>query len=285
MRNALKVLFVVLIALELLFLAVLYFGKVDVQLLSPKGLISTEQRNLAITAILLMLLVAAPVYIAVFVTAFRFREKGKNEKNIEEHIHSRKFELLWWVAPSIIIFILSFIVWNKTHALDPYKPLSSSVEPIKIQVVALRWKWLFIYPKENIAAVNFVQFPEKTPVNFELTSDAPMNSFWIPSLSGQIYAMTGMSTKLHVLANEVGDFPGTAAEINGEGFSGMKFLARSSSRKDFESWVAQIKSGPAALTGREYERLSKPSQYEKASYYSNVEERLYESIIKKYMLK
>ncbi len=285
MRNALKVLFVVLIALELLFLAVLYFGKVDVQLLSPKGLISTEQRNLAITAVLLMLLVAAPVYIAVFVTAFRFREKGKNEKNIEEHIHSRKFELLWWGAPSIIIFILSFIVWNKTHALDPYKPLYSSVEPIKIQVVALRWKWLFIYPKENIATVNFVQFPEKTPVNFELTSDAPMNSFWIPSLSGQIYAMTGMSTKLHVLANEMGDFPGTAAEINGEGFSGMKFLARSSSREDFESWVTQIKSGPAVLTGREYERLSKPSQYEKASYYSTVEENLYESIIKKYMLK
>lgn len=183
----------------------------------------------------------------------------------------------------IIVATIAAITWKATHHLDPYKPINSKVEPVKIQVVALRWKWLFIYPKQNIATINFVQFPKDTPVNFELTSDAPMNSFWIPSLSGQIYAMTGMSTKLHLVADKEGDYPGSAAEINGVGFSGMKFTARSSTKDQFDEWVAGVKRDGKALSAKSYEKLSLPSINESVAHYSSVESGLYNKIIMKYM--
>ena len=128
------------------------------------------------------------------------------------------------VGADPFVFILAVITWKSTHALDPSLPLQSDKKPITIRVVALRWKWLFIYPEQNIATVNFIQFPIATPINFELTADGPMNSFWIPELGGQIYAMTGMQTKRHLMANAIGEFSGAAAEINGKGFSGMKFI-------------------------------------------------------------
>ena len=125
--------------------------------------------------------------------------------------------------------------------LHPYKPIESSVKPITIQVIALDWKWLFIYPEQGIATVNFIQIPVNTPINFKLTADGPMNSFWIPSLGGQIYSMATMETKINLMADTTGDFPGEAAEINGKGFSGMRFVARSSTRADFDKLAEYLK--------------------------------------------
>ena len=103
------------------------------------------------------------------------------------------------------------------HELYSFRPIDSKHKPVTIQAVALQWKWLFIYPEQGIATVNFIQFPEAVPINFEITSDAPMNSFWIPELGGQVYAMAGMRSKLHLIANEVGEFRGSSANISGTG--------------------------------------------------------------------
>ena len=133
----------------------------------------------------------------------------------------------------------------------------SNTKPLTIQVVALQWKWLFIYPEQKIATVNYIQFPENTPLNFEISADAPMNSFWIPQLGGQIYAMPGMSTKLHLIANQTGTFRGCSANFSGEGFSGMTFVAKSSTQEEFDAWVASDHSA-AALNEETYQQLAKP---------------------------
>jgi cytochrome o ubiquinol oxidase subunit 2 len=130
--------------------------------------------------------------------------------------------------------------------------------------------------------VNFVQFPKNTPVNFELTADAPMNSFWIPSLSGQIYAMTGMVTKLHMMASNAGDYPGSAAEISGKGFSTMRFTARSSTKEDFDTWVKEAKNSSYVLDQKEYERLSTPSEDAPVTVYGVYENNLYNRIVSKF---
>jgi cytochrome o ubiquinol oxidase subunit 2 len=215
-------------------------------LLNPKGLIALEERNLMITAVLLMLIVVIPAFIMLAVFAWKYRAGNSRTDLIQNpglYNHSAKVVFLWWLFPSLIIFVLAMTTWHKTHALDPYKPIVSETKPITIQVVALQWKWLFIYPEQDIATVNFIQFPVNVPINFELTADnAPMNSFWIPELSGQMYAMAGMSTKLHLIANTTGDFAGSAAEISGKGFSGMRFVARASSQAEFDDWVFQAKN-------------------------------------------
>jgi cytochrome o ubiquinol oxidase subunit 2 len=158
--------------------------------------------------------------------------------------------------------------------------LESNTKPLKIQVVALQWKWLFIYPEQGIATVNFVQFPEQTPINFEITADAPMNSFWIPQLGGQIYAMPGMVAKLHLIADKEGSYRGSSANLSGKGFAGMKFIAKSSSEADFEAWVDSVRqSGPI-----DYTKVAEPSEYAPAAFYSLSDDNLFNQIVMKYMV-
>ncbi|MFV2800868.1 cytochrome o ubiquinol oxidase subunit II, partial [Escherichia coli] len=96
------------------------------------------------------------------------------------------------------------LTWKTTHALEPSKPLAHDEKPITIEVVSMDWKWFFIYPEQGIATVNEIAFPANTPVYFKVTSNSVMNSFFIPRLGSQIYAMAGMQTRLHLIANEPG---------------------------------------------------------------------------------
>ena len=196
--------------------------------LDPKGFIAFEERDLLYITALLMLTVVVPVLVLAVVICWKYRAGNKKAKYEPEWDKSWALELVWWGFPCIIVALLSVLTVKSCLDLDPFKPLESDVKPLKIQVVALQWKWLFIYPEQKIATINFVQFPEKTPINFELTADAPMNSFWIPQLGGQIYAMPGMSTKLHLIANEAGSYRGSSSNISGNGFAGMIFTAKKS---------------------------------------------------------
>ena len=250
----------------------------------PKGIIAHRQLNLMITNILLMLIVIVPTFIVLFVVAWIYRMKNSKAKYDPDHSPGAFGELILWIIPSIIVAVMAVITWKATHELDPYRPLKSDVKPLTIQVVALDWKWLFIYPEQGIATVNFVQFPAQTPIHFSLAADgSPMNSFWIPQLSGQIYAMTGMITPLHLMADGPGEYSGRAAEINGQGLAGMTFLAKSTSQSDFDEWVKKVKQSPLQLTESTYNELVKPSENNPIALYSSVEKDLFNKMVMKYM--
>ena len=281
MKKAFKIILWVVLSLGVIVLAAQYIRAHNIPVLHPKGAIGLQQRHLIIVCSLLMCIVVIPVLIMMFVFAWRYREGNTKSKYAPEWDKSILAECIWWGIPSIIIVILAVITWRSTHELNPFKPIVSENEPIEIQVVALDWKWLFIYPKQGIATVNFIQFPESTPLNFEISADAPMNSFWIPQLGGQIYAMPGMRTKLHLIANETGNFRGSSANISGKGFAGMAFRAVSSTEDDFHAWVQIVKESPNHLTHEEYEYLVLPSEYDPVIYYSEVEENLFDQIVMK----
>ncbi|HEY4831239.1 MAG TPA: COX aromatic rich motif-containing protein [Waddliaceae bacterium] len=250
----------------------------------PKGVIAHNELNLMITNLLLMLIVIVPTFILLLVIAWKYRAKNPKAEYDPEHSYGFFGELILWLIPSVIVAVMAVITWNATHALDPYKPLQSEVKPLSIQVVALDWKWLFIYPEHGIATVNFVQFPERTPIHFALSADgSPMNSFWIPQLSGQIYSMTGMITPLHIMADGPGEYMGRAAEINGEGYADMTFVATSAAQSDFDDWVAHVKQSPLQLTDRAYNELVKSSKNNPIALYSYVEKDLFNKIVMKYM--
>lgn len=250
----------------------------------PKGIIAQSELDLIATNYLLMLIVVVPTIILLFVVAWRYRAKNAKAKYDPKHSGGVFQELLLWIIPSVVIAVMAVHTWNVTHKLDPYKPLESDVKPLTIQVVALDWKWLFIYPEQGIATLNFVQFPAGTPIHLELAADgSPMNSFWLPELSGQIYAMTGMTTQLHILADEPGEYTGRAAEINGQGFADMTFVAKSTSQLDFETWVTSVKQSPLQLTLGIYNELAKPSEKNPIALYSDVENDLFTVIVMKHM--
>ncbi len=265
-------------------LMLLLSGCDQMVVLNPKGIVGEQEKQLIIDAVLLMLIVVVPVIILTFVFAWKYRASNTKAKYDPTWHHSNTIEAICWGVPIAIIAVLATITWRTTHTLDPYRPLQVPEKPMTIEVVALDWKWLFIYPEENIATVNFLEFPAGTPVDFKVTADAPMNSFMIPQLGGQIYAMAGMQTHLHLIADEVGDYAGRAVSYSGHGFSGMTFTARASTREDYEAWVKKVKQSPETLSANEYYKLVKPSYDNPPAFYSTVQNHLYDNIIMKYMM-
>ncbi|MFJ2360609.1 ubiquinol oxidase subunit II [Pseudomonas fluorescens] len=263
-------------------LGTLLLGGCNMTLLNPTGQVGLEQRNLIITATLLMLLVVVPVIVMTFLFAWKYRASNKDAVYTPKWSHSTKIEVAVWTIPVLIIIALGYITYISTHKLDPYRPIESDVKPVTIEVVALDWKWLFIYPEQGIATVNKIVFPAHTPINFKITSDAVMNSFFIPGLGGQIYAMAGMQTKLHLIADRNAEMDGISANYSGAGFTGMKFKAFASSKVDFDDCVSEVYKSPNQLEQAEYAALAKPSQNNPVELYSSVTPNLFQIIVDKY---
>lgn len=255
----------------------------DLVILNPKGEIAEKQRDLIITAFGLMMLVVIPVIIMTLAIAWKYREDNKKATYMPNWDHNKAAESVWWGIPIVLICILSVMAWQSSHELDPFRPLSSDKKPVQVQVVALQWRWLFIYPEYNIASMNYVQFPKDTPVNFTITSDAPMNSLWIPQLGGQVYAMTGMTTKLHLQANQTGVFAGSSANLSGEGFAGMRFQAEATTDESFEAWIETVRQSEKTLSKETYTALARPSHDSDRQFFTSVDPKLFDGIIDTYM--
>lgn len=285
MKNKSKVILISLVVVAAGLLSVYLLRHANFAVFNPKGEIGVKERNLIYETLLLSLFIVVPVFLLTFFIVWRYRDTNSkaSAKYSPDWDHNRLLETIWWGIPTILIVILSVITWNSSHALDPSKALNSTTKPLTIQVVALQWKWLFIYPEQHIASVNFVQFPADTPVDFVITSDAPMNSFWIPQLGGQIYAMPGMSTQLHLMASQNGDYRGLSANISGQGFAGMVFIAKASSTNDFNYWVNSVQNAPGSLTQTVYDQLAQPSSNNSVTTYTAPDTQLYDSVVLKYM--
>lgn len=245
--------------------------------LDPKGAIGLAERGLMLHAVEFMLIVVIPVFVLLFFFAYWYRASNKKAKYAPDVEHGRLEELVWWVIPLEIVLVLGALTWGSTHELHPAKALEGG-PPLQVQVVALDWKWLFIYPEEGIATVNYLMLPVGRPVQFSITADAPMNSFWIPQLGGQIYAMTGMATTLNLIANEPGVYKGAGANYSGDGFAKMKFAATAVSQNEFAQWVAEAQASTAALSYNEYKALSAPGTIS-ARDYGEVERGLFGLVI------
>jgi cytochrome o ubiquinol oxidase subunit 2 len=272
--------FILLLTLLLQPLEVFHFQD-HLDVLFPKGIIALEQRNLLLIIQALMLFVIVPVYILTFLFSWVYRAdntKSIYDPDLTDNVIA---EYIWWGIPLIFTVAISVLTWIKTYELDPYKPIASEKKPITIQVVALQWKWLFLYPEHKIATVNFVQFPKETPIHFEITADAPMNSFWIPRLSGQIYAMPNMKTELNMIANETGEFRGSSANLSGEGFSGMTFVTKASTEEEYQEFIEKAKQVEKTLEFKAYTTLAAPSQNNPVEIFK-LEGNLFQQIMDKY---
>ncbi len=253
-------------------------------LMDPKGTISIEQKKLILTTLSLMLIVVIPVIFMAIIFARRYRASNKQATYRPDWAYSSKIELVCWAVPIIIIIILAVITWETTHQLDPYKPLKSDKKPITIQVISTDWKWVFIYPEENIATINEIAIPIGVPINFKVTAESVMNSFFIPALGGQIYAMAGMQTKLHLIANKPGIYKGFSSSYNGHGFSDMKFnVIATPDLVIFDKWMQKVKASKKTLDSMAaFNQLAKPTNNVPVTYFSSIKPNLYEELILKF---
>lgn len=252
-------------------------------LLDPKGPIAAEEKWLIIISFLVMLIVVVPVIIMSiwFPIASRASRKGgmKYTPNWE---HSTAIEAVVWAVPIAIIVVLGTITYFTSYSLDPRKPIESDKDPLVIQVVAMDWKWLFIYPEYEIATVNEIAIPVGTPVEFLVTSDTVMNSFFIPNLGSQIYAMSGMENRLHLMAEEEGVYRGFSTNYSGFGYSGMKFNTYATTDEKFANWVADVRAAPEHLTDEVLKDLRYKSRDVPPRYFASVNPLLFTEIVERF---
>lgn len=257
------------------------------EVLNPAGDVALQQRNLIYASTGLMLLIIVPVLILIVLFAWRYRKGGKG--SYDPHFdHSTSLELVIWTAPLMIIIALGALTWSSTHLLDPFRPLGRisaakpadpSVAPLRVQVVAMDWKWLFIYPDQGVAAVNELVLPVDRQVRFDITSTNMMNTFYAPTLAGMIYAMPGMQSQLHAVLNRPGEYEGMSANYSGAGFSDMRFKLHGVDQAGFDRWVAEARAAGRPLQTAEYLVLEKPSEKAPVVRYASVEADLFDRVV------
>ena len=265
------------------FTALMVYLAGDPALLNPKGPVARHQRDLFLLSTALMLIVVLPVFAIAGYVSVRYRA-GNTKAEYKPNWDDNKYlEMIWWGIPLILVIILSVLAWQTSHSLDPYRKLTSESEPVNVQVIALQWKWLFIYPDYEVAMVNELPVPAGAPINFQIAADAPMNSFWIPELGGQIYAMNGMSTKLHLQADEPGDYRGMSSNISGQAFSKMEFIVKARERREFVDIMKQAGQSDGVLDMDSYNDLAKPSVTDRPAAFRLTDKTIYDKVIEKYM--
>lgn len=263
--------------------ALLLAGCDQYALLTPHGDIGVQERSLILIALGIMLAVVIPVITLTLVFAWRYRATNTKATYAPKWSHSNRIEVIIWSIPCLIVLFLAVMIWETTHKLDPYRPLDSKVQPVRVDVVALNWKWLFIYPDYGIATVNRLPIPAGTPIAFKLTADSLMNSFFIPHLGSQVYAMGGMQTQLHLIADRPGIYPGRSSAYSGSGFSDMHFDAVATDRATFDAWVRKVRQSQRVLDQASYTELAKPSSKNAPTTYARVDPKLFDAIVNQYM--
>jgi cytochrome o ubiquinol oxidase subunit 2 len=251
--------------------------------LNSKGPIGQEETTLIYTAIAAMLIVIIPVFVMTYLFVKRYRDSNHDAEYDPDFVHSTKVELVIWLVPIMIVAFLSYLVYIKTHELDPYKPIASVNKPLNIQVISLDWNWLFIYPDHNIAMINELVIPEDVPLSFKLTSATVMTSFFIPQLGSQMYAMAGMQTQLNLMADEPGTFEGHNIEFSGEGYDTMHFKVISKTMEDFDKWVGEAKQGNKPLDITAFDSLNQPIIDYPVTIFSPVEPGLFNHVVSTFM--
>ncbi|MEM9222114.1 MAG: ubiquinol oxidase subunit II [Pseudomonadota bacterium] len=257
-------------------------GLADAPIVSPKGPIALEERNLLYTAFGLMMIVTVPVFILTFWFCWRYRASRPRGAYTPEWGGSWRFEAVIWTVPAVIVIVLGVMLWTTTHRLDPYKALGDGNDAFEVQAIAQDWKWLFIYPELGTATVNELAFPADRPLRLKITSDTVMNSFMIPALGGQIYAMAGMKTQLNLIASEPGVFKGRNTMYSGDGYATQYFNAHALSDTDFAAWSQKVKDADKNLDARTYVELVMPSVSNPVTYYSSYEPGLFNIVLLKY---
>jgi cytochrome o ubiquinol oxidase subunit 2 len=248
--------------------------------LDPKGPIALAERQILFNSLGIMLAIAIPTILATLGVAYWFRSSNKRARYLPDFEYSGRLEILVWSIPAMTVLLVGGVAWVGSHDLDPGKALVSNVKPLRVQVVSLDWKWLFIYPEQGIASVNRLTIPVGTPISFQLTSSNVMNSFFVPQLGSQIYTMAGMVSRLHLQADHLGTYRGLSAQYSGEGFSDMRFPVDAVSAETFAQWTNTVRDTGPVLDAETYADLAKPSKAVEPFTYRAVASDLFSEIIR-----
>jgi cytochrome o ubiquinol oxidase subunit II len=247
--------------------------------LDPQGPVAAAERLILINSTAIMLVVVLPVIALTLGFAWWYRSSNRRATYDPDWSYSGQIEMVIWSIPAMVVILLGAVSWTGSHQLDPAVKLASNVKPVRIEALSLDWQWLFIYPDEHVAAVNQLVVPAGAPIEFTLSSATVMNAFFVPQLGSQIYTMPGMSTRLNLLADRAGDYPGFSSHFSGDGFADMHFMVHAVTPGDYADWLTQTRAAGDTLDKAAYATLAAPQRNRGAKTYRDVEPHLYEWVV------
>jgi cytochrome o ubiquinol oxidase subunit 2 len=225
-----------------------------------------------------MLAIVIPVIVATLGFAWWYRASNPRARYLPDWSFSGRIELVVWSIPLLVVLFLGGMAWIASHDLDPSIPLPGQGKPLRVQVVSLDWKWLFVYPDQGVASVNRLVLPVGTPVRLQLTSGSVMTAFFVPRLGSMIYTMNGMVTPLNLRVDQPGRYFGEASHYSGSGFADMNFATDAVSPAVFATWAAGARAGGPVLDGASYEALARQSERVAPFTYRAVQPGLFDDI-------
>ena len=246
--------------------------------LDPQGPIASAERTILLNSTTIMLVVVVPVILLTLAFAWWYRASNTRASYQPNWANSGRIEFVVWSIPAMVILLLAGVAWTGSHDLDPARKLGSDLKPVRIDVVSLDWKWLFIYPDSQVATLNQVIVPAGVPIEFSLTSTNVMNAFWVPQLGSQIYTMPGMTTRLNLLAAHAGEYPGLSSNFSGDGFSDMRFVVHAVPTAEFSNWLGTTQARGQRLDADAYSQLARTGSDVSIKTYGGVEPYLFERI-------
>jgi cytochrome o ubiquinol oxidase subunit 2 len=248
-------------------------------ILDPQGPIGAADKTILIDSLAIMLAIVVPTIVAIFAFAFWFRASNAKARYLPHWAYSGRIELVVWSIPTLTIILLGGVAWIGAHQLDPAKPVEGSAKPLTIQAVSLDWKWLFLYPDQQVATINTLTVPAGVPLRFELTSSSVMNVFFIPQFGSMIYTMNGMATQLNLRADRPGTFGGLSAHFSGDGFPDMHFDVHVVPSEQFSNWAQEASRADKSLDEASYSEIAKPSMKSQPAIYRLADPQLFHSIV------
>ncbi len=255
--------------------------------LSPIGPVGAAERTILLDALAIMLAIVVPTIISTLAFAWWYRAGNQRARYLPHFQYSGQLELLVWSVPALVVLFLGGIAWISSHELDPAEPLTwasqtpggAAARPLEIEVVSLDWKWLFIYPGQQVASINRLVVPTGVPLHLRVTSATVMNVFFVPRLGSEIYSMSGMATQLNLRADQPGTYPGLSANFSGDGFSDMHFSLEAVKAAQFDAWIAGSRTTGEVLDDQAYRGLLRQTSNIQPYTYRDVETGLFNRIV------
>jgi cytochrome o ubiquinol oxidase subunit 2 len=248
-------------------------------ILDPQGPIGAAEKTILIDSVAIMLAIVLPTIMAIFGFAFWFRASNTKARHLPHWAYSGRIELVVWSVPALTVILLGGVAWIGAHQLDPAKAIAGSEKPLRIQAVSLDWKWLFIYPEQNLASINTLTVPAGVPLQFELTSASVMNAFFIPQFGSMIYTMNGMTSRLNLQADKPGTYGGLSSHFSGDGFADMHFDVHVVPSEQFSTWAQDASKAGKSLDAQNYQEIAKPTTGDAPAMYKLTDPDLFQSIV------
>jgi cytochrome o ubiquinol oxidase subunit 2 len=251
----------------------------DSSVFTPVGPVSDALRIIILDSVAIMLAIVVPTILATVAVAWWFRASNRRAKRDPTFVYSGRIEMVVWSIPTLTILFLGGMAWVSSHDLDPARPLKSTVQPLEVQVVAMDWKWLFIYPTQGVATINQLVVPVGTPLRMRLTSSSVMNTLFAPQVGSQLYVMNGMRGTMWWQVDRPGTTDGRSNMFSGDGFPGMSFKIIAIAPDQFAAWAASTRGQGSLLDDSAYRALLKQTSNVRPYAYGSVRPGLFDDIV------